>query len=182
MRLRAAGAQRRDDMREVRTAAGAFDPATERRSLAAKRAPDRDEALALVQFVGPPKHAWMKRLRATGAEVVTYQAENAYVVHAEGAALDRVAALVGADPAVRAVVPLTAADKVEGRAEGRADYAVATASDGGLRIRRRSLDGAGRRTRWRATRAWSRSSARARRGRSTSGSRRSPRATSAGRC
>ena len=76
--------QRRDDMREVATAAGELDPAADRASLAGKRAPDRDEVLALVQFVGPPKDAWVERLRATGARIVTYQAENAYVVHASG--------------------------------------------------------------------------------------------------
>jgi hypothetical protein len=54
-RLVDAGAQRRDDMREVTTAAGAIDPAVDRGSLAGKEAPDRVEVLALVQFVGPPK-------------------------------------------------------------------------------------------------------------------------------
>ena len=107
-RLRAAGAERRDDMRKVTTAAGALDPAADRASLAGKRAPDRDEVLALVQFVGPPKDAWVERLRATGARIVTYQAENAYLVHASGAAVERLAALVGTRPAVRAVTPVTA--------------------------------------------------------------------------
>jgi subtilisin-like proprotein convertase family protein len=133
-RLRDAGAQRRDDMREVATAAGEFDPEADRGSLAAKRAPDRGEVLALVQFVGPPKDAWVERLRATGARIVTYQAENAYVVHAGGEAADRVAELVGADPAVRAVVPLGAADKLEGRASGTARYAVSTVDGPGTRV------------------------------------------------
>ncbi|MBA3262487.1 MAG: hypothetical protein H0T69_08480, partial [Thermoleophilaceae bacterium] len=119
-RLRAAGAERRDDMREVTTAAGAIDPAAERASLAGKQAPDRDEALALVQFVGPPKDAWVQRLRATGARIVTYQAENAYVVHAGGDAVERLAGLVGTDTAVRAVIPVTAADKLEGEASAPA--------------------------------------------------------------
>jgi subtilisin-like proprotein convertase family protein len=123
--LRAAGGDRRDDMRDVATAAGSFDPA-ERPSLAGKGAPDRDEVLALVQFVGPPKDDWVERLRATGALIVTYQAENGYVVHASGAAVERLAALVGTDPAVRAVVPLGARDKVEGPVPGVARYAVST--------------------------------------------------------
>ena len=72
-RLRAAGAERRDGMRTVTTAAGRLDPAADRPSLAGKRAPDRDEVLALVQFVGPPKDAWLERLRATGARIVAYQ-------------------------------------------------------------------------------------------------------------
>ena len=125
-RLRAAGAQRRDDMRQVVTAAGAIDPAIERDSLASKRAPERDEVLALVQFIGPPKDAWLERLRATGAQIVTYQAENAYVVHASGDAAERLAGLVGADPAVRAVIPLGVADKVEGPAGAPGRYAVST--------------------------------------------------------
>jgi subtilisin-like proprotein convertase family protein len=133
-RLREAGAQRRDDMREVATAAGAIDPEADRGSLAGKRAPDRDEVLALVQFVGPPKDAWVARLRATGARIVTYQAENAYVVHAGGGAVERVAGLVGTDPAVRAVIPLGAADKLEGRANGTARYAVSSVDGAGVRV------------------------------------------------
>ncbi len=113
-------------MREVTTASGELDPAADRPSLAAKLAPDRDEVLALVQFVGPPKPAWVDRLRATGARVVGYQAQNAYVAHAAGPAVERVAGLLGTDPAVRAVVPLEAADKVEGRAEGAARYVVSS--------------------------------------------------------
>ncbi len=127
-RLRAAGADRRDDMREVTTAAGPIDPAADRASLARKDAPDRDEVLALVQFIGPPKDPWLERLRATGARIVTYQAENAYVVHAGGAAVDRIAELVGTDPAVRAVIPMTAADKLEAEPAGTARYAVSTLS------------------------------------------------------
>jgi subtilisin-like proprotein convertase family protein/subtilisin family serine protease len=112
-RLRGAGAERRDDMRTVETAAGEIDPRSERSSLAAKEAPDRQETLALVQFVGPPKEAWLERLRRTGVRVLTYQAQNAYVVHAQGEAVGRLAAVVGTDPVVRAVSVLTATDKVE---------------------------------------------------------------------
>ena len=72
-------------MRTVATAAGAIDPTVDRAPLAAKDAPDRDRALALVQFIGPPKDAWLERLRATGARLVGYQPENAYLVHARGA-------------------------------------------------------------------------------------------------
>ncbi len=125
-RLRGAGAERRDDMRRVETAAGEIDPSIDRSSLAAKDGPDRDETLALVQFVGPPKEAWLERLRDTGAQIVTYQAENAYVVHARGRAVDRVAALQGGYPAVRAVSVLTAADKLEDRSSGSGVFAVTT--------------------------------------------------------
>jgi subtilisin-like proprotein convertase family protein len=125
-RLRSAGAERRDDMRTVETAAGEIDPVSDRSSLAAKEGPDRQETLALVQFVGPPKDSWVERLRETGARIVTYQADNAYVVHAGGAAVDRVAALQGGHPAVRAVIVLTAADKLEERSSGSGVFAVTT--------------------------------------------------------
>ena len=115
--LRGGGAGRRDDMREVVLAGGRFDPA-QRTSLAAKEAPERSEALVLVQFVGPVKEAWLARLRATGATVLGYAAQNGYLVHAAGDALDRVTELVGSDPTVRAATALRPADKVERGAEG----------------------------------------------------------------
>ena len=103
--LRLAGADRRDDMRSVGTAAGALDP-PRRRSLAA----GSSETLALVQFVGPVKDAWLERLRGTGATVVTYMAQNAYLAYASGAGAAALSKLA-ADDAVRAVVPFTEADK-----------------------------------------------------------------------
>ena len=45
--------------------------------------------LYIVQFVGPVKDAWLKALRRTGAEVVTYLPSNAYVVRASGKAAAR---------------------------------------------------------------------------------------------
>lgn len=118
-RLRGAGATRRDDMREVLLAGGEVDPAA-RPSLASKDAPDRGEALVLVQFVGPVKAEWLARLRATGATVLGYAAQNGYIVHAAGGALDRVTELVGSYLPVRAATPLRASDKVErGAASGR---------------------------------------------------------------
>jgi subtilisin-like proprotein convertase family protein len=117
--LRGAGAGRRDDMREVALAGGEVDP-SERPSLAAKDGPDRGEALVLVQFVGPVKDEWLARLGATGATVLGYAAQNGYIVHAAGDALDRVTELVGSDPAVRAATALRPSDKVErGAASGR---------------------------------------------------------------
>jgi subtilisin-like proprotein convertase family protein len=115
-RLRYAGAGKRDDMRDVVLAGGQVDPA-QRPSLAAKDAPDRGEALVLVQFVGPVKNEWLAKLRATGATVLGYAAQNGYIVHAAGDALDRVTELVGSYPAVRAATALRPADKVERGAE-----------------------------------------------------------------
>ena len=62
-RLREAGADRRDDMREVGLPDAEIDPLTQRASLAAKSAPDREEVLAVVQFVGPVKEEWLGRVR-----------------------------------------------------------------------------------------------------------------------
>jgi hypothetical protein len=112
-RLRRAGADRRDDMREVTLPAAKLDPRRDRPSLAAKGARDRDETLAVVQFVGPVKARWLERLEESGARVVQYASQNAYVVHANGAEVDRLARLVGTDAAVRAVTPVAAADKVD---------------------------------------------------------------------
>jgi subtilisin-like proprotein convertase family protein len=124
--LRQAGADRRDDMREVRLGERDVDPAR-RRSLAAKGIPRRGRArgLALVQFVGPVKPSWLERLRATGVRVVHYAAQNGYVVHGDGQALDELAALVGTDPAVRAIVPLEPEDKAEGGVLGKPQARVA---------------------------------------------------------
>jgi subtilisin-like proprotein convertase family protein len=142
-RLRRAGADRRDDMRTVRTAAGAIDPKSARRSLAGKQAPDRDEVLAVVQFVGPPKDAWLDRVRSTGARIVVYQAENAYVVHAAGEEVDRLAALVSSYPPVRAVAALSAADKLDGSRSPSGRYAVQTVTGAEGEQARDEASGAG---------------------------------------
>ena len=140
-RLRGAGATHRDDMREVLLAGGEVDPAA-RPSLADKDAPDRSEALVLVQFVGPVKGEWLARLRATGAAVLGYAAQNGYIVHADGTALDRVAELVGSHPAVRAATALRPGDKVErGASSGR--VAVQTVAGAPGRDARRDADQAG---------------------------------------
>ena len=59
-RLREAGADRRDDMREVGLPDAEVDPLAERASLAAKAAPDRDEVLAAgpVRGSGEGRVAW----------------------------------------------------------------------------------------------------------------------------
>ena len=121
-------------MRTVRTAAGAIDPKSARSSLAGKEAPERDEVLALVQFIGPPKDAWLERLRDTGARIVTYQPENSYVVHASGDEVDRLAALVGSYAPVRAVAR---ADR-EGQARGAEQPDRLVRRPDGLRLARAS--------------------------------------------
>ncbi len=109
--LRGAGADRRDDMREVSLPGGQLDPSRGRSSLAAKGVSSPDETLALVQFAGPVKEAWVDRLKDSGARIVQYVPQNAYVVHARGNEVDRLAGLVGTVPAVRAVTRITGLDK-----------------------------------------------------------------------
>ena len=129
-RLRRAGADQRDDMRELRLGGQVLDPLRERAPLATKRRAPQTPGLAVVQFVGPIKDAWLDRLRSTGVRVVTYMAENGYLVRGSAEELAAVGALVGADAAVRAVVPFTAADKLGAgvRSEGRQRLAVQSLS------------------------------------------------------
>ena len=128
-------------MRQVLLAGGEVDPAA-RPSLADKDAPERGEALALVQFVGPVKGEWLAKLGATGATVLGYAAQNGYIVHADGDALDRVTELVGSYPAVRAATALRPGDKVErGASSGR--VAVQTVAGAPGRDARRDAKRAG---------------------------------------
>jgi subtilisin-like proprotein convertase family protein len=110
--LRAAGADRRDDMQRVSLPGGNLDPLRARDSLAARGAPDLDETLALIQFAGPVKDAWLEHLHASGVRIVQYVPQNGYLVHASGAEVERLAGLVGTVSAVRAVTRVTAADKL----------------------------------------------------------------------
>ena len=106
----------------------------------------------LVQFVGPVKDAWLAKLRATGATVLGYAAQNGYIVHAAGDALDRVTELVGSYPAVRAATALRPADKVErGAASGR--VAVQTVAGAPGEDARREAGDAGRAS-WPPTSPW----------------------------
>ena len=144
-RLRMAGADQRDDMREVRLGGQLLDPLRERAPLTTKRA-QQGPGLAVVQFVGPIKDAWLDRLRRTGVRVVTYMAENGYLVRGSAEELAVVGALVGADAAVRAVVPFTAADKLAAgvRSEGRQRLAVQSLSGGDGSPARGRVDDIGR--------------------------------------
>ena len=127
-RLRRAGADLRDDMRELRVGRAEIDPARDRVPLRALAR--RKPVLAVVQFVGPIKDAWLERLRKTGVRVVTYMAENGYLVRASGAELAALDEAAASDPAVRALVEFTPADKLLGGTgqEGRRRFAVQTLS------------------------------------------------------
>ena len=145
-RLRRAGADQRDDMREVRLGGQVLDPLRDRAPLAAKRRAPQRPGLAVVQFVGPIKDAWLDRLRSTGVRVVTYMAENGYLVRGSAEELAAVGALVGADATVRAAVPFTAADKLGAgvRSEGRQRLAVQSLSGGDGSPARGQVDELGR--------------------------------------
>ena len=140
-RMRRSGADRRDDMRRVTLGGRALDPARDGRPLTGG-------GLALVQFVGPVKDTWLARLRATGARVVTYVAQNGFVVHGPAAAIAGVAELED-EPAVRAVAPVRAADKLARsvRERGRQRLAVHTLSGFAGAAARRRVAAAGRQLR-----------------------------------
>jgi hypothetical protein len=129
--LRRAGADLRDDMRVVRVGRKEIDPAHDRAELARPR-PGSGSRLAVVQFVGPIKDAWLARLRGTGVRVVSYMAENGYLVSGSPGELGELSGLAVSDPAVRAVVGYTAADKLGTGLEqsGHQRVAVQTLSGG----------------------------------------------------
>ena len=129
-RLRRAGADLRDDMRELKVGRREIDPALDRAPLRAKSRGRPEPGLAVVQFAGPIKDAWLERLRRTGVRVVTYMAENGYLVSGSAKELVALSALAGSDPAIRAVVGYTAADKLGAgvRQDGRQRLAVQTLS------------------------------------------------------
>jgi subtilisin-like proprotein convertase family protein len=113
-----AGADLRDDMREVRIGTRSSDPTTARPSLLDKNggaalasAGRGATGLAVVQYVGPIKDAWAQAVRKAGVHVVSYMAQNGQLVSGDDAALRTVAGLATSTRFVRAVTPYTAADK-----------------------------------------------------------------------
>ncbi len=133
--LVAAGAVRRDDMRGVTLQRRSVDPAEE--AAHGRRRGDRSgiprgerPLLVIVQFVGPLKDDWLSRLRSTGARVVSYMAENAELVHAEGDARAALRDYVAGSPEVRGAFALAARDKLSPgvAARGRVRVAIQTLS------------------------------------------------------
>jgi hypothetical protein len=114
--LRSAGASLRDEDAVIGINGLAFDTADrERTARVLGTIPDTFGAgavptaaafgaptaqLVLVQFVGPVRDAWLDRLAATGARVVSYMPSNAYVVSVDAASASGVAALA-AEPIVQ---------------------------------------------------------------------------------
>ncbi len=131
--LRRAGATERDDMRKVLMGGAAVDPSTDREPLATKGSTDglkrAGAGLVLVQLVGPVQDEWLGALKETGATVVTYMAENAYLVYASDGKQQLALARFGArNPAVRAVTRYKDSDKFTTAPPmaGSADVAVQT--------------------------------------------------------
>jgi len=82
--------------------------------------------LAVVHFDGPMQGRWYDALEASGARIVWYQPEFAYLVHGTDVQLARAAG----GPGVRSVTPYTAADKLAGRPAGAVAVSVLTGHDG----------------------------------------------------
>ena len=118
-RLRRAGADQRDDMREVRLGRSVLDPLRERAPLAHEAARPAGPRARGRSVRGSDQGRLARSAAGTGVRVVTYMAENGYLVRGSAEELAAVGALVGADAAVRAVVPFTAADKLGAGREER---------------------------------------------------------------
>jgi subtilisin-like proprotein convertase family protein len=145
-RLRRAGADVRDDMRTVRLGRNEVDPLTDRAPLATRGRSPGGHGLAVAQFVGPIKDAWLERLRSTGVRVVSYMAANAYLVSGTFEELESLSAMTASDPAFRALVELQPADKLGAgiRGTGRQRFAIQTLSGSDGAGARREVDRAGR--------------------------------------
>ena len=133
--LVAAGAVRRDDMRGVTLQGRSVDPAAEaahghKRGDRSGIPSGKRPLLVVVQFVGPLKDDWLSKLRATGVRVVSYMAENAELVHAEGDARAALRDYVASAAEVRGAFPLSARDKLAPgvAGSGRVSVAIQTLS------------------------------------------------------
>jgi subtilisin-like proprotein convertase family protein len=148
-RLRRAGADVRDDMRTVRLGRNQVDPLTDRAPLTTKGRSGGAHGLAVAQFVGPIKDAWLERLRSTGVRVVSYMAANAYLVSGTFEELERLSAMTASDPAFRALVELRPADKLGAgiRETGRQRFAIQTLSGADGEDARGEVDRAGEKMR-----------------------------------
>jgi subtilisin-like proprotein convertase family protein len=149
LRLVRAGADVRDDMRLVRLRGRRVDPARQRPRLGGRNTGPRATGLALVQFVGPVKDAWLARVRESGVRLVGYSAQNSYVVHGRAAELERLGQLAGRDAAVRAAIPLDPEDKLDVGVDttGLQSVALQTLSGSAGDAARAAVDRLGRRLR-----------------------------------
>ncbi len=154
-RLVAAGGDVRDDMRNVKIGDQSVDPTKSRPSLRDKTGAARRSAghggrgLAIVQYVGPVKDEWIAAVRKTGVEVVTYMAQNGYLVSGDDRALAALADLSTREAFIRATTPYTTADKTSptlSRA-GKVKAVVFTVAGAGGEAARADLAKASTRTR-----------------------------------
>lgn len=150
--LRAAGAEMRDEDAVIGINGMAFDTADrERTARVLATMPEgfgtgatpsaaafgaSAAQLVIVQFVGPVRDAWLDRLAATGARIVSYMPSNAYVVSVDAAASTALAALAN-EPVVQwvgAYAPWMKLDadlrRIVSTGAGRADVVVQIINDG----------------------------------------------------
>ena len=148
-RLSRGGADQRDDMRELRLGRAELDPARDRAQLGPKPSAGGGPGLAVVQFVGPIRDPWLVRLHETGVRVVTYMAENGYLVRGSADELAAAGAFAATDPAVRAIVAYSPADKLGSAVTdaGRQRFAVQTLTGTDGAAARARVDGRGRKLR-----------------------------------
>jgi hypothetical protein len=59
------------------------------------------KAMHMVQFAGPVKPEWYAAMAATGVDVVTYVASNAYIVYGDAASIGALQAMAAKDPSVQ---------------------------------------------------------------------------------
>ena len=95
-------AEVRDDCNRILLNAASIDT-----SIAATKAVHRPAAafggkrLHLIQFVGPVQPAWHEALRQTGAQIINYIPENAYLVYGDAPSLAKLQGLADSLPAVQ---------------------------------------------------------------------------------
>src|ERR1700722_7397404 len=94
--LQAENTEVRDDSNQILLNAASID--TSAAAVKALRHPVgafNGKRLHLVQFVGPIQNAWHESLRKTGAQIISYLPENAYLVYGDAPSLDKLQRLTG---------------------------------------------------------------------------------------
>ena len=94
--------EREDEFDAIRLNAARLDTRTaEVRALRKPAGAFAGKRLHLVQFAGPVKPDWRAALEKTGAHIVSYIPENAYLIYGDGAALGRMQAWAGTNEFVQ---------------------------------------------------------------------------------
>jgi len=92
----------RDNYNKILLNAKTLDTSTpEVRSLQTSMGTFSGNRLHLVHFAGPPQAEWRDSILATGARIVSYIPENAYLIYGDPSALGRVRQLAATEPQVQ---------------------------------------------------------------------------------